>query len=88
MESTIKSVFESIKARRLATIKKYNVKTGGTLEDVVSGKIKNAYLYVHAGGDRMLPITGANKQGDAWTTCNGISSWWCCCPDEEVFISA
>jgi hypothetical protein len=63
---------------------KYGVTLGGRLCDVASGMLRDGFLYVELGGDRMLPIDRANSRGDVWA---GIpATWFCSTPDARVYV--
>lgn len=86
MSNQIAAVFAEIRRRLEHCITANNVRYAGTVRDVAEGRIADAYLYVQVGGDRMLKISACNRNGDVWTGDGWARSWWCCCPDTEVYV--
>lgn len=83
--NNFKQVMQDMRDREEKAAKAANLQVIGTVADFVTGKVKEAWLYVQVGGDRMLPIARANSNGDVWTKTNGIESWWCCCANTPVY---
>lgn len=83
---TIGEVIAEHKKREADTAKREGMCVIGTVHDFATGKIKEAYLYVQTGGDRMLKIRSASAQGDVWTGTGLCSSWWCSCSDTPIYF--
>jgi hypothetical protein len=88
----LRMVLEENARRESDCAQALGLKVIGMVADFASGKFSEAFLFVQTGGDRMLRINGANRDGDVWTRNEGfipgsgsLTRKWMCCPDTVIY---